>query len=147
MSNADQPFGMILQLGCLWNNYQNRYLSLNSQQTPHTQCWKFPQVRRSEADNFGGGPGTFCWVFFNFMFMIWDSRHEDLQPFWPSFKHCPYLTLTSEKSLGSQPWDLPGQGWNHRKNIWNSKAYKIRLCWILLSFVLVTVQHCQFSIH
>ena len=24
------------------------------------QCWKFPQVRQSEADNFGGGPGTFC---------------------------------------------------------------------------------------
>ena len=52
------------------------------------QCWKFPQVRRSEADSFGGGPGTFCWFFFNFMFMIWDSRHEDLQLFWLSFKHC-----------------------------------------------------------
>ena len=24
------------------------------------QCWKFPQVCQSEADNFGGGPGTFC---------------------------------------------------------------------------------------
>ena len=52
------------------------------------QCWKFQQVRRSEADNFGGGPGIFCWFFFNFMFMIWDSRHEDLQLFWLSFKHC-----------------------------------------------------------
>ena len=31
---------------------------------------------------FGGGPGTFCWFFFNLMFMIWDSRHEDLQLFW-----------------------------------------------------------------
>ena len=39
------------------------------------QCWKFQQVHLSEADNFGGGPGTFCWFFFNFMFMIWDSRH------------------------------------------------------------------------
>ena len=25
-----------------------------------SQCWKFPQVRQSEADNFGGGPETFC---------------------------------------------------------------------------------------
>ena len=31
----------------------------------YRQCWKFPQVRRSEADNFGGGPGTFCWFFLN----------------------------------------------------------------------------------
>ena len=45
------------------------------------QCWKFPQIRQSEADNFGGGPGTFCWFFFDFMFLIWDSRHEDLQLF------------------------------------------------------------------
>ena len=52
-----------------------------------SQCWKFPQVRRSEADNFGGGPETFCWFFFKFMFMIWDSRHEDLQLFRLSFKH------------------------------------------------------------
>ena len=33
------------------------------------QCWKFPQVRQSEADNFGGGPGSFYWYFFSFMFM------------------------------------------------------------------------------
>ena len=26
--------------------------------------------------------------FVNFMFTIWDSRHEDLQLFWLSFKHC-----------------------------------------------------------
>ena len=39
------------------------------------------------ADNFGGRSETFCWFFFNFMFMIWDSRHEDLQLFWLSFKH------------------------------------------------------------
>ena len=51
------------------------------------QCWKFPQVCQSEADNFGGGPGTFCWYFFNFMFMISDSRYEDLHLFWLSFKH------------------------------------------------------------
>ena len=47
------------------------------------QCWKFPRVRQSKADNFGGGPGTFCWFFFNFMFMICNSRHEDLQLFIP----------------------------------------------------------------
>ena len=51
------------------------------------QCWKFPQVHHSEVDNFGGGLGTFCWFFFNFMFMIWDSSHEDLQIFLLSFKH------------------------------------------------------------
>ena len=45
------------------------------------QCWKFPQVRWSEAYNFGEGLETFCWFFFNFMFMIWDSRHKDLQLF------------------------------------------------------------------
>ena len=28
-----------------------------------------------------GGSGTFCWFFSNFMFIIWDSRHEDLQLF------------------------------------------------------------------
>ena len=55
------------------------------------QCWKFPQVRQSEADNFGGGPETFCWFFFNVMFMIWDSRHKDFQLFWLNFKHCKYL--------------------------------------------------------
>ena len=53
----------------------------------YSQCWKFPQVLWSEAENFGGGPGTFCWFFFNFMFMICDSRHEDLQLFWFSFTH------------------------------------------------------------
>ena len=52
-----------------------------------SQCWKFPQVRRSEADNFGGGPEIFCWFFFNFMSIIWDSMHEDLQLFWLSLKH------------------------------------------------------------
>ena len=55
------------------------------------QCWKFPQVRQSEVDNFVGGLGTFCWFFFNFMLMIWDWRHEDLQLFWLSFKHWPHV--------------------------------------------------------
>ena len=31
----------------------------NSKKRCEGQCWKFPQVRQSEADNFGGGPGTF----------------------------------------------------------------------------------------
>ena len=61
----------------------------------YRQCWKFPLVRQSEADNFGGGPGTFCWFFFNFMFMIWDSWHEDLQLFWLSFKHWLPMDLST----------------------------------------------------
>ena len=31
--------------------------------------------------------GNFLLIFFNFIFMIWDSSHEDLQLFWLSFKH------------------------------------------------------------
>ena len=52
------------------------------------QYGKFAPVSRSEADNFGGGPETFCWYFFNFMLTIWDSRHDDLQLSWLCFKHC-----------------------------------------------------------
>ena len=59
--------------------------------TGPSQCWKFPQARQSEADNFGGGPGTFCWFFFNFMFMICNSSNEDLQLFWLSFKHWTFV--------------------------------------------------------
>ena len=51
------------------------------------QCSKLLPVRLPEADNFGGGPGTFFKIFFNFMFMIWDSRQEDWQLFWLSFEH------------------------------------------------------------
>ena len=69
-----------------WVNFC--YISFCCNLVPgHPQCWKFPQARQSEADNFGGGPGTFCWFFFNFMFMIWHSRHEDVQLFWLSLKH------------------------------------------------------------
>ena len=53
----------------------------------HHQCWKFPQVCQSEADNFRERLGTFFWFFINFMFMIWESRHKDLQLFWQSFKY------------------------------------------------------------
>ena len=53
--------------------------------------------------NFGGGPGTLCWFFFNFMFTIWDSSHEDLQVFWLSFKHCHWHKMSvlscNEKSV------------------------------------------------
>ena len=55
------------------------------------QCSKLLPVRLPEADNFGGGPGTFFKIFFNFMFMIWDSRQEDWQlfltEFWTLNKH------------------------------------------------------------
>ena len=40
------------------------------------------------ANKFGGWPGSFRWFSFNFMFMIWDSKHEDLQLLWLSFKLC-----------------------------------------------------------
>ena len=65
------------------------------------QCWKFPQVRWPEADNFGGGPGTFSWFFFNFMFVICDSRHEDLQIFWLSFKHWLLMILFWDNQIMS----------------------------------------------
>ena len=45
------------------------------------QCSKLLPFRLPEADNFGGGPVTFWKVFFNFMFMIWDSRQKDWQLF------------------------------------------------------------------
>ena len=41
----------------IWMNHYNRH---------YAQCWKFPQVHRSEADNFGRGLGTFCWFFSKF---------------------------------------------------------------------------------
>ena len=41
------------------------------------QCSKLLPVRLPEADNFRGGLGTFLKIFFNFMFMICDSRQED----------------------------------------------------------------------
>ena len=53
-----------------------------------SQCSKLVPVHLPEADNFGGGPGTFLKIFFNSMFMIWDSRQEDWQIFWLSFEHC-----------------------------------------------------------
>ena len=52
------------------------------------QCSKLLPVRQPEADNFGGGPGTFKKLFSNFMFMIWDSRQQDWQLFWLGFEHC-----------------------------------------------------------
>ena len=73
------------------------------------QCWKFPQVRQSEADKFGGGLATFCWFFLNFMFMIWNSRLKDLQLFdWVSntgnqkFYRCLFTGKINPKCLFSQ---------------------------------------------
>ena len=54
----------------------------------HNQCSKLLPVCLPKADNFGGGPGTFLKIFFNFMFKNWDSRQEDWQLFWLSFEHC-----------------------------------------------------------
>ena len=65
------------------------------------QCWKFPQSHQSEAYNFGGGPETFCWFFFKFMFIIWDSKHEDRQLFdWVSNTDADYdLDFDLEKLI------------------------------------------------
>ena len=53
------------------------------------QSWKFPQVRRSEADNFGGGPRTFCWFFFNLMFTDpptpWPALQDSSTLIWGTF--------------------------------------------------------------
>ena len=57
------------------------------------QCSKLLPVRQPEADNFGGGPETFLKLFFNFMFMIWDSRQQVWQLFWLSFEHCIWFEL------------------------------------------------------
>ena len=59
------------------------------------QCSKLLPVRLPEADNFGGGPGTFLKIFFNFMFMIWDSRQEDWQLFLLSFENWPQWVNSS----------------------------------------------------
>ena len=60
---------------------KNLTLKIQGQGHGWGQSWKFPQVRQSEVDNFGGGLETFCWFSFNLMFMIWDASHEDLQLF------------------------------------------------------------------
>ena len=41
--------------------------------------------------------GNFCWFLFNFTFMIWDSRHEDWQLLWLSFKHWHYVRTMSRR--------------------------------------------------
>ena len=42
----------------------------------------------------------------NFMFMIWDSRHEDLQLFGLSFKHWSYHHAYNAKSWSWDIWEL-----------------------------------------
>ena len=57
------------------------------------------------CDNFGGGPGTFCWYFFNFMFRfaIQDMRTSNI---FDSFKHCtPYLALPGKLLSVVKIWD------------------------------------------
>ena len=53
--------------------------------------------------------------FVNFMFTIWDSRHEDLQLFWLSFKHClthwgrvTHICVSDLTSIGSDNDLSPG---------------------------------------
>ena len=77
-------------------------LELEPRSQSYMHCWRFPQVRKFEADNFEGGLGNFCWFFFNFMFMIWDSRHEDLQLFWLNFKHWLHVPCSPESTLQTE---------------------------------------------
>ena len=64
------------------------------------QCWKFPQVHRSEAGNFGGGSGTFCWFFFDLVFMTWDSRQEGLKLF-------DWVSNTGTRGRWDKGWNIP----------------------------------------
>ena len=59
------------------------------------QCWKFPQVRQSEADNFGGGPGTFYWFFSVLCWWFEIQAMRTYNFFDLSFKHWQYLQCIS----------------------------------------------------
>ena len=78
-------------------NYWNRTLT-----SSFLAVLEIPTCLPVQGWNFGGGPGTFCWFFFNFMLMIWDSRHEDLQLFWLSLKHC-FLDLPHNPQISHIP--------------------------------------------
>ena len=52
--------------------------------------------------------GNFLKLFFNFMFMIWDSRQQDWQLFWLSFEHWWHLYVESGPWLFSDTF--PGIG-------------------------------------
>ena len=75
------PFGIRTWLWRYTYLLFQTWLLISWQHSHQPQCWKFLPVHQSEAHNFGGRPGTFYSFFFSFMFMIWDSRHEDLQLF------------------------------------------------------------------
>ena len=53
----------LITKGVLWHSNESNFT-----RSAH-QCWKFPQVRRSEADNFGGGPELF--VDFSSILCLW----------------------------------------------------------------------------
>ena len=80
-------------MGCWWFGHARLVIAVTWRNITHDhvgggkQCSKLLPVRQPEADNFGGGPVTFLKLFFNFMFMIWDSRQQDWQLFWLSFEH------------------------------------------------------------
>ena len=64
--------------------------------TYHIQRSKLLPIHQPKADKFGG-LGTFLKLFFNFMFMIWDSRQQRLQLFLLSFEHCHIDGLVQER--------------------------------------------------
>ena len=71
------------------------------------ECSKLLPVRQPEADNFGGRPGTFLNLFFNFMFLIWDSRQQDWQHFWLSFEHWTWPYKMSEENNWCRVYAIP----------------------------------------
>ena len=94
---CDQSFKLYLQ--CCMTNFkvmltgahsvaQYEISQVNSSSYGFLKCGSVPnycQSRQPEADNFGAGLGTFLKLFFNFMFMIWDSTQQDWQLCWWEF--------------------------------------------------------------
>ena len=81
---------------------------------------------QSKVDSFGGGLETYCWFFFNFMFMIWDSRHEDF--FWLSFTDCLLKAIDTVKLLTS----ILTHHWPSYPNITERCCYLTSLCFYSL---------------
>ena len=72
------------------------------------QCSKLLPVHQPEAENFGGGQGTFLKLFINFVFMIGDSRQQDWQLLRLSFEHCNQASHSWVMNFSK--FDLENQG-------------------------------------
>ena len=90
--SSDKPLSEPMMASFLTHTCITRPQWVNPSQLTEAciQCWKMeiptgPPVRGQQLWR---RTRNFFSFFFNFMSMIWDSRHEDLQLFWLSFKHC-----------------------------------------------------------